>query len=45
MTITNIVLTLVVLLIAGYAIYYTIKQKKTAKVESTVDVDVKTYTI
>lgn len=45
MTITNIVLTLVVLLVAGYAMYYIIKKKKTAKVETAVDVDDKTYTI
>ena len=45
MTITNIILTLVVLLVAGYAMYYIIKKKKTAKVETAVDVDDKTYTI
>ena len=45
MTITNIVLTLVVLLVAVYAMYYIIKKKKTAKVETAVDVDDKTYTI
>ena len=45
MTITNIVLILVVLGIAGYAIYYTIKKKKTAEVVEEVQVDDKTYTI
>ena len=45
MTITNIVLTLVVLIVAGYTVYYIIKKKKTAEVEETVNVDDKTYTI
>mgnify|MGYP005790610891 FL=1 len=45
MTITNIILIIVVLVVAGYAIYYTIKKKKTAEVETTIDVDDKTYTI
>ena len=45
MTITNIVLIVVVLAIAGYVIYYSIKKKKTAQVENVVDVDDKTYTI
>ena len=45
MTVTNIILIIVVLLIAGYAIYYTIKKKKTAEVETKIDVDDKTYTI
>ena len=45
MTITNIILILVVVGIAGYAIYYSIKKKKTAEVEVQVDVDDKTYTI
>ncbi len=45
MTITNIILIIVVLAVAGYAIYYTIKKKKTAEVETTIDVDDKTYTI
>ena len=45
MTITNIVLIIVVLLIAGYAIFYVIKKKKTAEVETEVNVDDKTYTI
>ena len=45
MTITNIVLTLIVLLIAGYVIYYIIKNKKNAQVETTIEVDDKTYTI
>ncbi|MCI8443903.1 MAG: Flp pilus assembly complex ATPase component TadA [Clostridia bacterium] len=45
MTITNILLTVVVLGIAAYAIYYSIKKKQTAEVEETIDVDDKTYTI
>ncbi len=45
MSITNIVLTLVVLGIAGYTIFYILKKKKTAEVEVMVDVDDKTYTI
>ena len=45
MTITNIVLILVVLAIAGYLVFYIIKKKKTAEVEATIDVDDKTYTI
>lgn len=44
MTITNIVLTLIVILIAIFVIYYNIKKKKEAQVE-TVEVDDKTYTI
>lgn len=34
MTITNIVLILVVIAIAAYAIYYSIKKKKNAEVET-----------
>lgn len=45
MTITNIILILVVLAIAGYAVFYSIKKKQTAEVEVAVDVDDKTYTI
>ena len=45
MTITNILLTLVVLIIAGYLIYYIVKKKKEAQVEEVVNVDDKTYTI
>ena len=45
MTITNIVLILVVLIAAGYMVFYIIKKKKTAEVEETIDVDDKTYTI
>ena len=45
MTITNIVLTLVVLITAGYTVYYIVKKKKNAEVEETVNVDDKTYTI
>ena len=45
MTITNIILIIVVLVISGYLIYYTAKKKKTAEVETEIDVDDKTYTI
>ncbi len=45
MTITNIILILVVLAIGGYVIYYSIKKKQTAEVETQIDVDDKTYTI
>ena len=45
MTITNIVLILVVVAIAGYVVYHSIKKKQTAEVEVEVDVDDKTYTI
>ncbi len=45
MTVTNILLILAVVGIAGYALYYTIKKKKTAEVEEKIDVDDKTYTI
>ncbi len=45
MTITNILLILVVLIVAGYGIYYSIKKKKNAEVEETINVDDKTYTI
>ncbi len=45
MTITNILLMLVVVAVAGYAIYYSIKKKKNAQVEEKMDVDDKTYTI
>ena len=45
MTITNIVLILLVIGIAIYAVYYVIKKKKNAEVETTINVDDKTYTI
>ena len=45
MTITNIVLILIVLIAAGFAVYYIIKKKQDAQVEAVVDVDDKTYTI
>ena len=46
MTITNILLMLAVVLISGYAIFYSIKKKQKAEVEVKVDVeDDKTYTI
>lgn len=45
MTITNIALILVVIAVAGYVIYYSIKKKKEAPVETVVNVDDKTYTI
>ena len=45
MTITNIVLTLIVLVVAGYIVYYIVNKKKNAQVEAVVDVNDKTYTI
>ena len=45
MTITNIVLILVVLGIAIFAIYYTLKKKKAEEVESVLNIDDKTYTL
>ena len=45
MTITNILLMLVVIGLAVFFVYYTIKKKKTAQVEQTVNVDDKTYTL
>lgn len=45
MTIMNIILSIVVLGIAAYAVVYIIKKKKTAEVEKLVEVDDKTYTI
>ena len=45
MTITNILLSLVVLGIAVFSIYYVLKKKKTEQVEETINVDDKTYTL
>ena len=45
MTITNILLTLVVLVVAIAAIFYYIKKKKNEEVETTINVDDKTYTL
>ena len=45
MTITNILLMILVIAVAGYVIYYNIKKKKTVQVEETINVDDKTYTI
>ena len=45
MTITNILLTVVVLVVAIAAIFYYIKKKKTEEVETTINVDDKTYTL
>ena len=45
MSITNILLTLVVLVIASFLIYYVIKKKKEAPTEETLNVDDKTYTL
>ena len=45
MTIMNILLIVLVVGIAGYLVFYVIKKKKTAEVETTIDVDDKTYTI
>ena len=45
MTITNILLILVVLGIAVFAVYYVLKKKKTEEVEDAINVDDKTYTL
>lgn len=45
MTITNIILSLIVLLITAFAVYYFIKKKKEEPVEETINVDDKTYTL
>ena len=45
MTITNILLMLVVIAIAVFVIYRTIKKKQTAEVDNVLNVDDKTYTI
>jgi len=45
MTITNIILILLVIGIASYAVYYSVNKKKNAEVEAIVDVDDKTYTL
>ena len=45
MTIINVVLILVVLGLAIFAIYYVLKKKKTEEVENTLNVDDKTYTL
>ena len=45
MTISNIILTVIVLLLGCYVIYYTIKKKKEAPVEEEINVDDKTYTL
>ena len=45
MSITNIILTALVVGIAIFAVYYFIKKRKTENVEETVNVDDKTYTI
>ena len=45
MTLTNIILIIVVLGIAIFAVYYVLKKKKTEEVEDTINVDDKTYTL
>ena len=45
MTIVNIILILVVIAIAAYVVYYSIKKKQNAEVEKEVNVDDKTYTL
>ncbi len=45
MTITNILLTLVVLVAAGIAMYYFVKKKREAPTEDIISVDDKTYTL
>ena len=45
MTITNILLSIVVAIIAGMAIFYYIKKKNSEEVEDKINVDDKTYTL
>lgn len=45
MTITNILLMALVIGIAIFVVYYYIKKKKEEKVEETINVDDKTYTL
>ena len=45
MSITNIILIILVIGVAVYVIYYSIKKKKNAEVEQQINVDDKTYTL
>ena len=45
MSITNLLLTLVVIVVGGMAIYYYIQKQKNAPTENKIDVDDKTYTL
>lgn len=45
MTITNIILSLIVVLLVGFAIFYFLKKKKEEPVEEKINVDDKTYTL
>ena len=45
MTITNILLSIAIIVLAGMVIFYYIKKKKEVKVEETLNVDDKTYTL
>ena len=45
MSITNILLMIVVIGIAIFSVYYFVKKRRTEEVESTIEVDDKTYTI
>ena len=45
MTLINILLILVVLGIAVFAIYYILKRKKNEEVENAINIDDKTYTL
>ena len=45
MTLTNIILTLVVIILAGGGIAYFVKRNKNAEVEEEVQKDEKTYTL
>ena len=45
MTITNIILSLIVLLGVIFAVYYFLKEKKEEPVEEKINVDDKTYTL
>ena len=45
MSISNIILTIIVILLGAYVIYYTIKKRKNAPVEEEINIDDKTYTL
>ena len=45
MTITNILLTLIVIVAGFFAVFYYIKKRKNAEVENPINIDDKTYTL
>ena len=45
MTITNILLSIAIIILAGMVIFYYIKKKKEVKVDNSINVDDKTYTL